>query len=379
MGAYDMLPGLMGGNYGLQPPMQRPMPALQPQAQQTMGGRVGGIFGDFMTRLQDMQKNNPQALMALGAGLMQGNVGAGFAGAGDAMAQYREQMAGQQEKQRQDSLTKRYLMAKGISEEEADAAAANPTILSALLKQAAGGGQTEYGLNPIYGTDPETGATILGTLGKDGSFKKIDTGGVQISTGVDKVDLGTHWGLLDKRSGQMVGSMPKENYQESYDRGAGAAQGKADVEAAVSAPQDLQTAMDTVRLVDELMANRGLKEIVGPLDQYRPKWTMSAKGRDAYARLDQLEGKAFLAAFETLKGGGQITEVEGAKAQKAMARMDRAQDETEFIAALKDFRDAVETGVRKLQARVGQGRPGATIQPPAGAPASGGYRILGVE
>jgi hypothetical protein len=369
--SFNMLPGLMGGNYGMQHPgqqpmpmMQRPMPALQPQAQQTMGGRVGGIFGDLMTRFQDMQQNNPQALMALASGLMQGNMGAGMAGAGDAMAQYRQQMAGQQEKQRQDSLTKRYLLSKGISEEEADAAAANPAILSDLLKRAAGGGQTEYGLNPIYGTDPETGEPVLGTLGKDGTFKKIDTGGVKLSTGVDKIDLGTHWGLLDKKSGQVVSTMPKENYQEAFDRGQGAAEGKARGEAAANLPTDLATAEQALKELDDLIKHPGINAIAGPFNQYRPSWTMSAEGRDALARFNQAKGRAFLQAFGMLKGGGQITEIEGLKAEQAMARMDRAQSEADFKTALQDFRDAVATGMEKIRQRAGLG---TTIQAPGAA------------
>src|SRR5690606_16534561 len=37
-----------------------------------------------------------------------------------------------------------------------------------------------YGLTPIYGTD-EQGNTVLGTLGNDGSFKRIDTGDFRVS------------------------------------------------------------------------------------------------------------------------------------------------------------------------------------------------------
>jgi hypothetical protein len=40
--------------------------------------------------------------------------------------------------------------------------------------------------------------------------------------------------------------------------------------------------------------------------------------------LDQIGGAAFLTAFETLKGGGQITEVEGEKATNAIARLSTA-------------------------------------------------------
>lgn len=62
-----------------------------------------------------------------------------------------------------------------------------------------------------------------------------------------------------------------------------------------------------------------------------------------------------------LKGGGQITEIEGMKAEQAMARMDRAQSEAEFKQALTDFRDAVKAGMDKLRQRAGQ--PSAPAAP----------------
>ena len=93
---------------------------------------------------------------------------------------------------------------------------------------------------------------------------------------------------------------------------------------------------------------------------------------DFNARLDQLKGGAFLQAFETLKGGGQITEVEGKKATAAITRMNTAQSEAEFIAAAREFRDAVEAGMAKLSARSG-GKPAGMPQgsaEPAGAPSA---------
>lgn len=221
------------------------------------------------------------------------------------------------------------------------------------LQRQAQGGDTRFGLNPIYGQDAE-GNTVLGVLGDDGSFKPVDTGGVNISTGVDRVDLGTHYGLLDKRSGQMVGTLPKENYQEAFDTARGGAEGKAQGEAAVNLPTDLATSEQALSELDALIAHPGLSAIAGPFDQYRPSWMMGAEGRDALARFNQAKGRAFLQAFGMLKGGGQITEIEGLKAEQAMARMDRAQGEEEFKQALQDFRDAVATGMDKMRQRAGQ-------------------------
>lgn len=102
------------------------------------------------------------------------------------------------------------------------------TAWQAYMKQreAQTPGKATYSVQPIYGTD-ENGNAVLGTMGNDGSFKKVDTGGFNISTGVDKIDLGTHWGLIDKRSGQLVGSMPKDNEGQAADIASGKARGEA--------------------------------------------------------------------------------------------------------------------------------------------------------
>ncbi len=89
-------------------------------------------------------------------------------------------------------------------------------------------------------------------------------------------------------------------------------------------------------------------------------------------RLEQLKGGAFLQAYEALKGGGQITEVEGAKATAAVTRMDTAQSEQEFVTAAREFRDAIESGLRKLSPRAGGM---ASAGAPAGVPDASGREV----
>jgi hypothetical protein len=75
---------------------------------------------------------------------------------------------------------------------------------------------------------------------------------------------------------------------------------------------------------------------------------------DFQVLLDQIGGQQFLQAFETLKGGGQITEVEGRKATEAQARLNPRQSEESFL-----------QGVTELQqiARAAKERAAAKIQP----------------
>lgn len=228
-----------------------------------------------------------------------------------------------------------------------------------------GDGGVERGLTPQYGVDAN-GNPVLIQLGKDGTaIQTAMPEGVTLSKEPIKLDAGTHFVLLDPITRQPVGTIPKENYQEAFDTASGGSAGKAQAEAAANLPTDLATAEQAITELDELINHPGLSAIAGPMDQYRPSWAMGAEGRDALARFNQAKGRAFLQAFGMLKGGGQITEVEGLKAEQAMARMDRAQSEAEFKRALEDFRDAVKTGMDKMRQRAGARGDVAPASPPA--------------
>ena len=102
---------------------------------------------------------------------------------------------------------------------------------------------------------------------------------------------------------------------------------------------------------------------------------LSAAG--GQAKIDQLGGRAFLEAFETLKGGGQITEIEGAKATAAKIRLGQAQNEKDFLEALNDFEYEVDQlyqlAERKKQAaqQYVSGLSGGQYQPVSGGPTPG--------
>jgi hypothetical protein len=276
--------------------------------------------------------------------------------------------------------TARYLTMKGFDPALAQTIVSDPALLRAVLPQMIGmGGQTddikeyqfakredpsltfqkfmqqkkavsgEYSLTPQYGTDKD-GNTVLLQTGKSGEAIQTKLPeGVKISSGVDKVDLGTSWGIIDKRNGNLVGTQPKDVSGKE----AAEARGKAQGEAQAALPGALADAERTKASIDQLLNHEGLGSIVGPLDQYRPSWSLGESGNDALARYKQLQGQAFLQAYNLLKGGGAITDIEGKKAEAAMARLDRAQSEDTFKAALKDFRDAIESGVNKLKSKAG--------------------------
>lgn len=85
--------------------------------------------------------------------------------------------------------------------------------------------------------------------------------------------------------------------------------------------------------------------------------------------VNQAKGQVFLNAYETLKGAGQITEVEGAKAEGAIARLDRAQKPEDFQTALDDLKGALKSGLEKVKRQASgnfQSAPPASRPDPLG-------------
>jgi hypothetical protein len=217
-----------------------------------------------------------------------------------------------------------------------------------MQKLAAGVDKTS--LQGVWGTDAQ-GKNVYLQPTTSGKFVQAQAPeGVTLTPGIKTVDQATGTAIIDAKSGQGQGFIPKDIAGAESAKAVGKSQG----EALSNLPTDIKNADETVSQIDQLLANPGLDAIVGTVDQYRPAWTLGTEGKDALARYNQLKGRAFLQAYGILRGGGQITEVEGAKAQDAMARMDRAQDESTFRTALEDFRDAVKTGVEKMRERAGQ-------------------------
>lgn len=65
--------------------------------------------------------------------------------------------------------------------------------------------------------------------------------------------------------------------------------------------------------------------------------------------IKQIRGDVFLQAFEKLKGGGQITELEGQKAEQAMARLGQMQGYDDYVNSLKELRFYVDIFSRRMQ------------------------------
>ncbi len=107
----------------------------------------------------------------------------------------------------------------------------------------------------------------------------------------------------------------------------------------IGAQKQVTNANNALATIESALNHPGLNASVGSIDSKFVSLAPDAVAFEAYH--DQIKGKAFLAAFESLKGGGQITEVEGLKAEQATARLNLAQDEEDYKQALRDLKNVI--------------------------------------
>jgi hypothetical protein len=161
-----------------------------------------------------------------------------------------------------------------------------------------------------------------------------------------------------------------ENQAAAKARGKVIAENKVEAERAL--PGAIATAEQTLTLIDEMIGdakvNPKTNKIEIPKAGRRPAPGFTdyvgagvpgmrfLEGSDAasYERRQlQIEGKTFLEAFESLRGGGAITEVEGAKGQQAISRMNKAQSEVEYVKAARELQEVVRKGVERARTKAG--------------------------
>jgi hypothetical protein len=185
--------------------------------------------------------------------------------------------------------------------------------------------------------------------------------GVTLSTGADKIDLGTSWGILDKRSGQLVGTIPKDVAGTRSQEEQGAATGKA----VANLPAATTIADRITRDIDETLNDPALSQATG-IESWSPV-TLRPSSARAESRIAKVQSGAFLQAFESLKGAGAITEQEGKAATDALTRLSRTDmSDADYRRALEDFKMEVSKLLDIARQKAGQA-PAAPSNPAGGA------------
>lgn len=250
-----------------------------------------------------------------------------------------------------DPLDERYRMAQIRQLER------GPDPLDALYKQAQidklraeidQGRGGKVGLVPIYGRDENDNPVVL---------QPSPTGELvrsKVPEGV-RVDLGL------------------KSAESAYGREIGESQAKAQVDL----PKAKLASSRLTRMIDDVASDPYLDKMTG-LNGWLPN--VSSSANRVQSRLDQIGGATFLQAFEALKGGGAITEIEGSKATDSLNRLRNTKQGTpEYRAALAEFRqDVVDLAqLSEKKASAGYGRRKGSMAPDSneGWTDIGGVRI----
>ena len=182
--------------------------------------------------------------------------------------------------------------------------------------------------------------------------------------GQDLVDLRT-------REGQAMQYNPDLQARIAEAKASGEFMGKNKAAAAAALPGALEAAKEGIRLIDEMVGQAEVRDKSGKVitkgtkphpgfSEYVGATLVPGKrfleGTDVAGfevRQKQIEGKAFLEAFQTLKGGGAITEKEGEKGTAAIMRMNKASNEKEYTAAARELQTVLRSGMERAQAKAG--------------------------
>lgn len=170
--------------------------------------------------------------------------------------------------------------------------------------------------------------------------------------------------IVNPATGAIIGRYPKDV--------AGAVTAKEEAKALAQAKTQFEnqgpSVLDAVAQTDAILKHPSLTSAVGTIAGRLPSVTSGS--RDFDERVEQLKGQAFMAARQALKGGGQITDFEGARAEAALVRASQAKSPEDFRKAMEEFKAHLTRGYYLLKKQAGAAAPStpAISGAPVGAP-----------
>jgi hypothetical protein len=258
-------------------------------------------------------------------------------------------------------------------------AGASPSELKPTLTPQTLGGTTRLISTPAFGGTATQVAGSEGTVtmtpaqereAKDSAIR-IKQEGQRIGLEARRV------GVLEQNAARDQDPVFQQNMAAAKAIGVAIAQG--DVKAAQALPKIISDGQMAIDLVDKMVGKQAVKDTSGKIiqaataphpgfsDAVGATWKPGFRfipGTDAatfQTFQDQIEGTAFLSAFEALKGGGAISEKEGAKATAARLRMKTASDEKGYMEAAREFQEVVRKGVETARSRVSGASSGGAV------------------
>ena len=202
-------------------------------------------------------------------------------------------------------------------------------------------------------------------VNRDGTVQ--DTGVAAQKYGLKGMDVGGGQVVFDPATGQVVRQLSTPEQEAAAAATMESAKTTAKqtatekVKAIADFPRVEQNTIEAIAVLDQLSAHPGLPYITGLYSKAPIVPNTPQASADALAQ--QVQGQTFLRAYETLKGGGQITEVEGKKAEAAIARLSRAQSTKDYRSALAELKGVMNTGLERARKSASTGeRPSRRIR-----------------
>lgn len=233
------------------------------------------------------------------------------------------------------------------------------------LSQGGGGNATLKATQQLMANDPNLDFATAFSIAKSGAGQgnTVVNGQVQNIGGAPQAGGNLEYA---KKAGDQKAILENASPIASATE-TGKEQGLVQTQAQANLPLIIDQAQNTLDTLDKAIKHPGLDANFG-LSGKIPN-VPGSSAADAATFLDQIRGTSFLTAFNQLRGGGSISNVEGAKAETAYARMQSAQSANAFRDAANDYKNIVEKAV----VRARNTASGAVFtQPPAaiGTPSS---------
>lgn len=233
------------------------------------------------------------------------------------------------------------------------------------------------GLQPVPIYDAQGNLTVAFPDGRGGLVPARLPEGHAVAPRAREVRAGTYVAIVDQ-AGNVINTLPVDVAGTAVEKALGEEEGRR----LATADNVLSSSRTMLQTIDAILNHPAFATSTGAIGAILRNLPQTEQ-RAVNALLDQLRGQVFMRAYETLKGGGQITDTEGEKGEQAIARLDRLQSAEDLRQALLELREvaqaAQERALRDIALRearrqqrpplpTGAGTPRPAEPPPAQPP-----------
>lgn len=212
-------------------------------------------------------------------------------------------------------------------------------------------------------TDPTKPPTIRSWVTSDmGNIKEIkDEKGnpIQVSPVKSETDTEILW--TNPKTMEVVSRIDKEVYKAAMQKKEGEKEGEMVATAKAKLPTARLQVGNAIRNLDEILNDPDLDWSTGAAGIITRN-TPGTPWNRVDTKIKSLEGSVFVDAYESLKGGGPITDIEGVKGTLSRAQINAQNDPEAFKKALRDARQYFVDQLSVVEATAAKGTAGADVQ-----------------